>query len=83
LSFGNPKIPQLTAGIEIDFMPYSFANLRTLRIAFLSFSSSLPSPNLGPTVWITYFAFNRYPFVITASPTGIGPLSSTILSLSF
>ena len=48
-SFGKPNIPELIAGIETLRRPSSRAKFSTARTAERSFSSSPPSPILGPT----------------------------------
>ena len=79
LSLGNPKIPELIAGIEILLNFISEASVKLLLTALLNFVSSSPSPILGPTVWITALHGNLPDVVITEEPTGTKP----ILSLSF
>lgn len=49
LSLGNPKIPELIAGIEIDLNFLSEASVKLLLSELLSLASSFPSPIFGPT----------------------------------
>lgn len=78
LSFGNPNIPELIAGIETELKFCSDASNSTFLTAFVNFRSSFPSPILGPTACITALHDNFPAVVITAEPTGTNP----ILSLS-
>lgn len=49
LSFGNPNIPELIAGMEIERYLSCDASSNELLIAFVNLCSSFPSPILGPT----------------------------------
>ena len=73
-SAGYPYIPALIAGRVILFMLCWCARSNELLTARYNFSGSFPSPYIGPTVWMTYFA-GRFPAeVITAVPVSQYPI---------
>ena len=76
---GNPKMPELIAGIEIDLKFFWDASNKQFWIAFLNLKVSFPSPILGPTACITALHGSLPAVVMTAEPTGTNPIFSLSL----
>jgi len=81
-SLGKPKMPVEIAGNAMDAKPNSSATHREPVTAAASFASSPPSPQTGPTAWITYFAGSAPPEVQAGREWETSPCFAIHASLS-
>ena len=76
-SLGKPKMPLPMAGKLMLLSLSCSASSIAAQVTEVSFATSSPVPQTGPTAWITNFASNSPPPVMAALPVSTLPCSAT------